>query len=95
MFIAPLKTKGKAMKKLKYFNELDDVKVGDKIKVYDFDCICTSKTDDFIMFHTYLKNNKVGKKSTAFIKVKEGVKGYEYYEWKNINNHTSTKFVNN
>ena len=77
---------------MKYFNELDDIKVGDKIKVFDVNCICTFKSNDFVIFHTYLKNNKIGKKNTSFIKI-----FFEYtdgYEWKNTNNHTSTKFVN-
>ncbi len=80
------------MKEIKYLNELDEIKVGDKRKVYDFNCICTFKSDDLAIFHTYLKNNKVGKKSTTFLKV-----DFEYvdgYEWKNIINHTSTRFTN-
>ena len=83
----------KTMKALKYFVELDDIKVGDKRKVYDFNCICTFKSNDFVIFHTYLKSNKIGKKNTSFVKV--NFKYVDGYEWKNTNNHTSTKFVNN
>ena len=80
------------MKNLNGTKDLDTIKVGDKRKVYDFNCICTFKSNDFAIFHTYLKNNKIGKKNTSFLKLNyEHINGYE---WKNINNHTSTKFVN-
>ena len=78
------------MKNLNNFKDLDIIKVGDKREVYDFKCVCTYKSNDFITFKTLLKNGKIGKKNTSFLK-------YEFapdvYKWKNVHK-TSTKFVN-
>tara|TARA_A100001201_G_scaffold132327_1_gene118867 strand:+ start:322 stop:621 length:300 start_codon:yes stop_codon:yes gene_type:complete len=83
------------IKELKFFNELDNIKVGDKRKVYDYNCICTFNDGEFIIFHTILKNGKVGKKNTHFIKSHFQTNiDNPGWEWVNITKHTSTRFVN-
>ena len=83
------------IKELKFLNELDNIKVGDKRKVYDYNCICTYNDGDFITFHTILKNGKAGKKKTHFFKSYFENDGTycPKREWVNITKHTSTRFV--